>query len=220
MNMKSTSHVSKRLYALATRYNRELWFEGVAKALLGVGFTLLVFGMLFWFWWVVGFFMAGSVGLEAGQFSTLVTGLFWIVAIGSAWQRVDPLAGLQPLSDRQRMLTLISQASPHLLYFSPRHATAGAALLLLGGPAKLLEAIGSWPYLLALSPSLVEKSACLLAACKANVPIDRVRDPHAALLLKRLALIKTVPMEESVALTLTEKGASLLSPAKARERKG
>jgi hypothetical protein len=217
--MSKTLHIAKRLNDMANRYNRELWFEGVMKALLGAGFSLVTFGMLFWFWWFVGFFMAGSVGLQAWQFSTLLTGLFLIVAIWSAWQRVDPLAGLPPLTNQQLMLTMISQASPNLLYFSPRHATAGAALLLLGGPANLFEAFGIWHYRLSVEPSLIEESAHLLEACEPNYPIEHVHEPCAALLLKRLALVKIVPTETSTALALTEKGASILSRAKAKADK-
>ncbi|HWG43229.1 MAG TPA: hypothetical protein VN688_10620 [Gemmataceae bacterium] len=217
--MNNTPHIAARLHDMASQHNRELVFEGVGKALLGGIFSFITFGLLFWFGWFAGFFVAGSFGLQAWQFGALVTGLFLIVAMWSAWQRVDPLAGLPPLSDQQLLLTMISQASPNLLYFSPRHATAGAALLLLGGPTNLFEAFGVWGYRLGVAPSSIEEASHLLEACEANYPIEHVREPSAALLLKRLALIKIVPTEDSVALTLTEKGASVLSRAKARAAK-
>jgi hypothetical protein len=128
------------------------------------------------------------------------------------------MAGLKPLSDGQLLLTWISQASPQLLYFSPRHATAGVAMLLIGGPANVFEALGVWGYRLQLDPSLIEEAAQLLEACARKCPIDQVRQPFAAALLKRLALIKIAGQEDSVALTVTEKGSDVLAQGRAARR--
>jgi hypothetical protein len=204
---------------MARRYNRDLAFESVGKALLGIVFSFFTFGLLFWFGWFAGFFVARSFGMQPWQFGALVSGLFLAVATWSAWQRVDPLAGLQPLSDQQLLLTMISQASPGLLYFSPRHATAGAALLLIGGPANLIEAFGIWGYRFRMEVPLIEEASCLLENCQVNCPIENIREPSAALLLKRLSLIKIVPSEDSVALSLTEKGSTIVSRAKAKAGK-
>src|SRR5437660_1188795 len=90
-----------RVNDLLRRRNRELAFEAALKASLGVLFTLVTYGVLFWMGWFVGVFIAGYLNLRPWQFGAILAGLFLVVAAWSAWRRVDPLAGLEPLSDRQ-----------------------------------------------------------------------------------------------------------------------
>jgi hypothetical protein len=217
--MNDTSKTTHRLREMVSGYNRDVRLEVLFKSLLGLGFSVLVFGFVFWLAWFTGLFFTASLHLHAWQFAILVAGLFLIVATWSAWKQVDPLAGLQPLTDQQRLLTLISQATPGVVYFSPRHATAGAAAVLLAGPANILEALGIWVWRLRLDPMLLEEAARLLNACNANYRIEEIREPEAALLLKRLALVKLVPLDDSSALTLTEKGEKIVKGGKARDRK-
>ncbi len=217
--MSNTRPIAARLQDAADRHNREVKLEVWGKVLLGVGFSFLVFGFVFWFGWVAACILGHPLDLEAWQFGALVTGLFFIVATWSAWQRVDPLSGLQPLSDGQRLLTLISQATPGLIYFSPRHASAGAAVVLLGGPLNVLEGLGIWVCRLRADPVLIEEAARLLAACREPYPVEEVREPAAALLLLRLKLIKAAPSGESAVVLLTEKGEKMLPRKKAHRRK-
>ena len=117
-------------------------------------------------------------------------------------------------SDQQELLlTLISHATVGISYFKLRHAVAGFAVVLIGGPANLLEALGIWVSRLRADQPLIEEASSLLAACRADYPIERVREPAAALLLKRLALIKVVPSGDSSALAPTAKGSAILSKA-------
>jgi hypothetical protein len=217
--MSNTPPIAGRLRDMVGGYNRELAAEALGKALLGVVVSFFVFGFVFWCGWFVGFAVADSLNLEAWQFGALLSGLFLVVATWSAWRRVDPLAAVQPLSDRQLLLTLISQASPGLLYFSPRHATAGAAVVLIGGPANVFQALGIWASRIRADGPLLEEASRLVAACNGNCPIEEVREPVAALLLRRLGLIKVIPNGDSSAFTLTEKGLTVLGGAKARGRK-
>jgi hypothetical protein len=213
--MSNPPQIASRLREIVRRYNRELALDALLKALLGIAFSFLVFGLLFWGGWFVGIFFARSLNLHAWQFGAFLSGLFLVTALWSAWQRVDPLAGLQRLSEKQLLLTLISQDSSQLLYFSPRHATAGVAILLIGGPANLFQAFGIWTSRLRADESLLEESARLLAACDPQCAAEQVRKPTAALLLRRLALIKVVPGGDSPAFALTEKGSTVVSGAKA-----
>ena len=205
------SLVVDRLAQLVRRRNRELAFDAALKAGLGIVFSLLTFGCVFWFSWVLGFFFASQLNLHPWQFGAVVTGLFVIVATWSAWRRVDPLAGLQRLSDQQMFLTLLSQATGSMLYFSPRHASAGMALILLGGPVNVFEALGIWAYRLPTTLILLEEATRLLEACQSGIPIEPFRGPAAVLLLRRLFLIKVVPRGTSAALMVTEKGLAVLS---------
>lgn len=196
------------------RRNRELALDALLKAGLGLVFSLFTFGIVFWFSWVLGFFFGRQLDLHPWQFAAIVTGLFFSVATWSAWRRVDPLAGLKPLSDQQLLLTAISQATGSMVYFSPRHASAGLAIILLGGPANLFEAVGIWVHRIRADASLLEKAARLLSLCKTQISAKEVRDPAGAVLLRRLALIKAVPSGASAALALTDKGLALLSGSK------
>jgi hypothetical protein len=205
------------LTEMVRQRNRGLAFDAALKAGLGIGFAVVTFGILYWFGWFVGFFLARSLSLPAWQFSAIFTGLFFAVATVSAWRRVDPMAGLQPLSDREMLVLLISQAAGGI-GFSPRHASAGMALVLLGGPANVFEALGVWAHRIRADAGLLDEAARLLAQCETALPAEQVRTPAAAFLLKRLALIKVVRTHESGVLKLTEKGFGVLAEGGAKRK--
>lgn len=217
--MTPSPDIADRLGRLLRQRNRELAADAAAKALLGALFSLLVFGFVFWISWLAGIFVGGALGLRAWQLGLLVTGVFFVVALWSAWRHVDPLADLERLSDRDMLLTLISQATPGIVYFSPRHALAGFAVVLLGGPANLVEALGIWAHRIRADEAMVDEAARCLALCEAGCPPERIREPAAALLLRRLALIKIVSSGPSVTLTLTDKGIAALHGRRSRQRK-
>jgi hypothetical protein len=217
--MNVSLQLLQRIDDLVRRRNREIASEALLKAVLGIGFSIVVYGVLFWMGWFVGWFVAKYLNLHPWQFGALLSGLFFVVATWSAWRRVDPLADLKPMTKQQLLLTMISQASPGVLYFSPRHATAGAALILLGGPANVIEAFGIWAHRLRADSSLIEDAALLLAFCEAELPAEEVREPRAALLLRRLGLIKVVPRGDSAALALTDKGFSVAGGKPARRKR-
>jgi len=217
--MSSSSQIVDRLHRLVRERNREVAIDATIKVLLGVFFSLVVFGFIFWVCWLVGFFVGSSWNIRPWQLGSLVTGLFFLVALWSAWRHVNPLAGLKPLSDEQLLLTIVSQATSGVVYFSPRHALAGAALLLIGGPANIVEAVGIWGYRIRADGPLVDEAARLLTLCEGGCPPERIREPAAALMLRRLALIKVIPGGDTVVLTLTEKGLTALTGSRARRRK-
>lgn len=212
MPMSASSKLVERINDLVRARNRELATDAALNGAFGVGFCAITFGMLYGFGWVLGFMFARSVDLEAWQFGLLVSGLFFSVAVWSAWRRVDPLEGLRPLSDQQRLLLLASQAlgGPG---FSPRHASAGLAVVLIGGPASLFSAVGIWAHRVRADEAAIKAAAQLLDACQVSQPIDSIRNAEAALLLKRLALIKVLPNESSHVVTATQKGMGLVSKA-------
>ena len=69
---------------------------------------------------------------------------------------------------------------------------------------------------------MLEVAANLLRGCQDTFPVEQLRDPLPALILRRLALIKIIPHGESVAFTLTEKGLTVLArkAGKAKHRTG
>jgi hypothetical protein len=204
---------------MVRRYNGELVYEAMVKAILGAVFSLFTFGFMFWIGWFFSWGVATSLSLEPWQCGALLAGVFFVVAAWSAWRQVDPMAGLERMTDRQWLLTQISLASPHLLYFSPRHALAGSAVVLLGGPSSMFQAIGIWAHRLRADQSLIEDAALLLTECSEPYPVEEARSVTAALLLRRLSLITVVACGHSAAFTLTEKGSKVLSKPGVKKRK-
>ena len=96
-------------------------------------------------------------------------------------------------------------------YVSPRHVTAGTAAILIGAPANLFQAVGVWRSRFRADASLINDAARLLAHCREQFPAAQVRRPSAAILRKRQARIKFVPAGDSADLTVTERGAKVLS---------
>jgi hypothetical protein len=191
------------------RHNRQLTVDALLKVIIGSAFSLIVFGFLFVFGWFIGGFFGSFIGLYAWQFGAVFAGLFLVVAMRSAWLRVDPLSGLRPLTNAELILTIVGPKYG-LHFFSPRHASAGAAVVILGGPASVLEGLGIWISRLCADKVLIEQASELLAACLESCPVEEISNLDAAVLLKRLALVKIVPTGESSALTVTQKGESVL----------
>ena len=89
-----------------------------------------------------------------------------------------------------------------------RHGGHGGDLI--GGPANFFKAIGVLRARFRADNSLINDAARLLVECREHYPATNVRRPTAAILLKRLALIKFLPTADSADLTVTDRGAKLL----------
>lgn len=207
--MKTEPKIAVSLQDLVRRYNREVTLDACMKAGLGLLFCLLTFGFVFWGAWLAAFCFARSFYLAEWQIALLVAGLFFIVAAASAWQRVDPLANVPRLTEQQWMLMIAGQALG-VHYFSPRHALAGFAVVLLGGPANLFQALGIWQWRLRVDASLIQDASRLLVKCREDVSAKQLRDLRAAMLLKRLQLIKLTQDAAGPAVTATDTGRRLL----------
>src|SRR5262245_32167814 len=109
--MSASAPIVDQLQMVVKQRNRELASDAIIKIGLGIVFSLFTFGFVFWLGLFVGFGVAGYLGLTAWQFSAIFTGIFVVAAVWSAWQRVNPLAGVKPLTDQQLMLTVISQVT-------------------------------------------------------------------------------------------------------------
>ncbi|MCP3904009.1 MAG: hypothetical protein GY715_10280 [Planctomycetes bacterium] len=211
--VNEAADVADRIHHRVRTRNRELLLEAALEIGMGVVFAALTFGFVFWISFLPAFFLAPSLGMKGWQVALIVTGIFALATSFSAWRRVDPLAELNPLTEAQMRMTLISLASPHVLYFSPRHATAGAALVLLAGPVGVFRGLGTWAHRLRSDAAMIRDAASLLGnVANDGLPAEDVPNPAAALLLRRLALLKVVGHEQSVVLLSTEKGRALLTP--------
>jgi hypothetical protein len=81
---------------------------------------------------------------------------------------------------------------------------------LIGGPSNIFKAIGALRSRFQADNLLFNDAARLLVECRENYPRANVRRPNAAILLKRLALIKFLPNANSADLILTKRGTKLL----------
>ena len=98
--------------------------------------------------------------------------------------------------------------------FSPATRRRPAfATVLIGGPLSLIQALAAWNSRLAASSGTIRSAAKLLDASRKNLPIEKARDVDAAVLLRRLALIKFIPLGLSHQIVLTEKAEKLLRAA-------
>lgn len=140
-NAMATAHITSIIREAAGKRNRELTTEAVISAVLGGVFCLLTFGVLWWLAWIVSWYAIGSDHAVFVAFA--VAGLFFVVAVASAWRSVDPLENVSPMSDRQ-MAAQDAAGALSLATGMPiitRHGAAGGAVVLIGGPANIFEAI-------------------------------------------------------------------------------
>jgi hypothetical protein len=212
--MSSRRPIADRLQRQVAQRNRELAIDAIAKASLGVLFSLLTFACVFWFSWTIGRPVSGYVGLAPWQLALLVTGLYVVVAIWAAWHRANPLAGVGRMTNEERIVTLVSPVAPGALLVSPRHAVAGMAMILLGGPANIVSAISLWAHRIHADKQLLGEAALVLCLCEEGCLVPQLPNLAAALLLRRLALIKPVAGSDATRLELTDKGHRLIGSSR------
>jgi hypothetical protein len=194
-----------------SKRNRELATEALLGGLLGVLFTAVVLGFIFWTAWLIAFFPLGSA--RATLVASVVAGVFALVAFVSAWRRTNPLAGIDPMSEAQWTRFMALQAAGYGAAAEPRRALAGAAHVILGGPVNILEAISTWRHRLRVNQATFAGAADLLnRAARGAVPTEQIEHPPAALLLNRLGLARVapaVPRSPALLLSLTAAGEQL-----------
>jgi hypothetical protein len=220
--MKDADPIVDRLRELVRLHRKELAGDILFRVGLGLVFSLLTFGFIFWVAVVFGWFVAYQIGVSVWTFAWAVTAVFFVVAVFSAFARVNPLAGVGRLTEKQRMHLLVAQSLQLGMMatglggfraFDARQASAGFATVLIGGPLNFVLALSAWSSRLRANAATIASAARLLDASRKNLPIEKVKDVDAAVLLRRLALIKFVPLELSHQVALTEKAEKLLRAA-------
>lgn len=209
--MSPTSTTRASLVRLVAAGNREIAFEAAIELTTGVAYCLVVFGLVFVILWVQLSLITLRVAGQAWWIALAVAGLFFLVSFFEAWRRVDPFEGVRRLEDWQVVLTEMSLLSPSLLYFSPRHASAGLAFVLISGPQNLISAVASWRTRLPSEPHVLDAAAALLESAPRRPRADRVESPASAVLLHRLGLIKARPGADAPAIEPTQKGLDVLA---------
>lgn len=81
------------------------------------------------------------------------------------------------------------------------------------------KSIGLWAHRFRADDATIDDAADLLDGCQGKMPIENVRKPKAAIVLKSLGFVKIVAHENSSALALTEKGRGVLAEGKGGRKK-
>jgi len=201
--------------AIAER-NREIAVEGWVELGMGVGFALLTYAAIFWLIVIFSFFSGGLCCMPTWLLAPLVTLIFAVVSVISAWRRVDPLAALEPMSDAEELVVVLSLATPNVMVVNPRRVVAGFAWLILGGPVSVFSAIESIQHRMPDDEALVRSAAEMLSGAERGMTVESVSDARAAVVLRRLALIKHESGPGKGRIVITEKGRSLAGGAPTR----
>jgi hypothetical protein len=206
--LPANSHIAGRLLRRVLERNRELALEAAIEAAMGILFTVLTSGAVFCITWFVCITLAGGrFPASTGALivtGLIVTGLFVLVSVVSAWRHVDPFAGLKPMSDAQHLMFAVSGMVDGYVHMN-RHTVAGLAAVLMGGPVNLAGALRSWLHRLPTDPVVIGLAAHILGSCRPEIDLKQVPScVPAVILLRRLNLI--VPRGDSTVITLTERG--------------
>ncbi len=195
----------EQIRRLVAERNRELGLEAAVEAALGLLFSAIVFGGVFWTTWLVCFFVI----FRPTPIAAIVTGVFAAVSTISAWRRVDPYADLAPLTADEKVQEHIALGLGYVTGFPmvTRRSLSGAAAVLIGGPANLFEAWATWHHRLPTGDRLLHEAATVFQEADRGLDLRSVRDPAAVNVLHRLGLIRTeVTGRDTVTIRLTQKG--------------
>ena len=202
----------EQIRQLVAERNHQLGVEAAVEAGLGLLFSAIVFGGVFWTTWLVCFFVAFRPTLIAA----IVTGVFAAVSTISAWRRVDPYADLAPLTVDEKLRERTTLGLGYVIGFPmvTRRSLSGAAAVLIGGPANLFEAWSTWRHRLPAGDRLLHEAATVFQEADRGLDLQSVRDPGAANVLHRLGLIRTeVTGRDAVTIRLTQKGEDVARPS-------
>lgn len=202
--------VADRIQRLVRARNAELAFEAMVEVGLGVLFILLVYGFIyFWMYLICGFFTRAF--LRFTPWPALATGAFLLVAFWSAWRKVDPLAGKEPLSVGE-LAALDAGIRLHSVPAVSRLSLPAAGNLLIAGPRNVLDGFATWRHRIRAGRGVIDDAALVLQAAPNGVDVTYLPDARPAVLLHRLALIKTMRARGAeVRITTTAKGDDLLA---------
>ena len=203
-----TAKLAKRIARLAAKADKQCTVDAAVELGMGLGTGLLIFGGIFAFAWVLTFGQ-GALGLGATTYAFGVMMIFVIATGLSAWQRVDPIRDVSPPTNREKAIAMVAR-SAKIGDFSPRHASAGFAAFLLGPAEGVFSSIGTWRSRINPSESECVAAARLLEAVGSELPASEVEDIPAAILLRRLRLIRAESRGADQFLLVSDRGESLL----------
>jgi hypothetical protein len=202
--------MSAQLKAAIDQENRRILGEAAVTLLVGMGTCILVFGVVFWLSWFVFtmFFRNFQIG-SATTTALIITGIFALVSIFSAWRKHDPFENVQAMDGKVQSLQLGLGYAMGVPIVN-RQSAAGIASLLIGGPANIMDAIGLWRRRLHAGPELLASAGQVLRESRQGISPQMVKDQRAIVLLHRLGLVKSSHEQGKLQIIATLKGADLI----------
>lgn len=206
-----------QLASLVRQHNRRVVGEALLTLGVGVVSCIITFGVIYWLSWLTFTMCLRGVAYRGPWvMSGIVTGVFFIVSVISAWRQIDPIAAAGvgfKYSPGEVMKDMVGIGLG--IPIVRREGVAGAAALLIGGPANLLEVWPIWCRRLPSGETLIADAEKLLVASAKGVGPQSVRDPRTIALLHRLHLIKSVHQADATLLVqATQKGLDLMAGMK------
>lgn len=196
-----------RIAKLVRKRNKKLQNEALIDLGIGAFWLTVIYGSLL---------VLSCVWFMRVRVDSPETWAFWLT-VGTAgccglvaWRQVEPMRGIAPMTDTQRALTFISQASPNVLYFSPLHAGAGLVELMSSGFRPFFDGLGQYLNRVSESPDVQTQAAEILVQTANGLPLRSVGSPEALLLLRQLKLVRIEIRGVTDTLLPTERGERLL----------
>src|SRR5262245_60114573 len=213
----------EELHKLIIAENRRIVGEAVITlgVGVGVGVCVIVYGVLLWLSWFVFTMCLASIRIGSALTSALiVTSLFVLASIWSAWRRHDPMENVQGMDPKLQGLQLGLGYALGVPVVN-RQSLAGIASLFIGGPANLMDAWAIFRTRIKADSACVHSAAQLLEQSSSvdGVSSRMIRDPRAAGVLYRLGLIKAAAWSgPDLIVHPTIKGSELLAASAHRSR--
>ena len=178
----------KRLVAAE---NRRIDGEAALTFVVGVVTVIVVFGVTLWLSWLAfTIFLRNLVIQDAFTSAVVVTGLFFLVSIWSAWRRHDPINHVEAMNEDLHDLS-VGLGYAFGVPIVNRQSVAGLASLSIGGPANLMEACSLFRSRISADYASLAHAAEILHHSRNGLPASMVKDGKAVSMLARLKLIKS-----------------------------
>jgi hypothetical protein len=168
-------------------YNADFATKGWVAIAMGVLTSLLVYAFIL----VVCFFFFCLSAAPWYLVGTVIFGIFFGVSWWSCTRGVDPIDGVRPVDEddlgAMKVATLVTG-----LPMSPRHTIAGAAGLVMHGPASIIEGRSMLASLLPTDDATIRGAAEVLAGLLEDktVSIEAINPKMLAFLLVRTGLAR------------------------------
>lgn len=193
--------------AAVREYNTEFATKGWVAISMGVLSSLVIYGFILMACWT--FFGRGFV-----PWYVLATGIFVLFFAVSWWtcsRGVDPGDGLRPMDEDDLGAVKVAHLATGTL-MSPRHASAGAAGIVMHGAASIIEGRSMLQSVLPSDEATVRAGAEVLnrLAAGQSIAVKDVKLPAAGLVLLRTGLAKTDRTGSALVATVKGKEAASL----------
>lgn len=195
--------------AAIREYNADFRTRAWVAIAMGVLTSLLVYAFIM----IVCFFF---FCLSAAPWYLVGTAIFAVFFAGGWWsyrRGGDPIAGVTP-PDEDDLGAIKLATAPTGVPMSPRHTVAGAAGLIMHGPASIIEGREMLQSCLPEGDEVIEAAAGVLRRLvDGPVPLAEIEPKSAALVLVRTGLAKPAGRGPVTALAATVKGREAVGPA-------